>query len=431
MRLTIHRGTHEIGGSCVELAAGDDRLVLDLGLPLMNRDGTSFAFDRVGKTVQNLLAEGVLPPIPQLYSSGHAGTTSLVVSHAHQDHYGLAGYVHPSVPVYATDGTRALMDVSRIFLPDPVEIASLRDLPKGVPIKIGPFTVTASVVDHSAPDAVMLLVEAGGKRILYSGDLRAHGRKAALFERMVQRAPTDIDCLLLEGTMISRGRQEYPDERAVEEAIVDILRRKTNLGIVICSSQNLDRLVSIYRAVKRTGGLLVIDLYTAFLLRALRCISERIPQSDWPQVRVKYWKRHADLLAAAGHLEFLYQAKKSKIEVDEISGRSREVLLLAKANSLLPIIPRHLPCTEGVEVIWSMWDGYLTGNDPASRFCAQHGIQPRVIHTSGHATVADLQRLAGAISPKRLIPIHTFAPERFTELFDNTVMLADEETVGV
>jgi hypothetical protein len=35
MRLTIHRGSHEIGGTCVELATGATRIVLDAGLPLV------------------------------------------------------------------------------------------------------------------------------------------------------------------------------------------------------------------------------------------------------------------------------------------------------------------------------------------------------------------------------------------------------------
>lgn len=39
MRLTIHRGTKEIGGSCVELKTHDTRLFLDIGLPLVDREG--------------------------------------------------------------------------------------------------------------------------------------------------------------------------------------------------------------------------------------------------------------------------------------------------------------------------------------------------------------------------------------------------------
>ena len=34
MKITIHRGCHEIGGSCVELVEGQHSLLLDIGLPL-------------------------------------------------------------------------------------------------------------------------------------------------------------------------------------------------------------------------------------------------------------------------------------------------------------------------------------------------------------------------------------------------------------
>ena len=34
MKLIIHRGTHQIGGSCVEVMAGKTRIVVDAGLPL-------------------------------------------------------------------------------------------------------------------------------------------------------------------------------------------------------------------------------------------------------------------------------------------------------------------------------------------------------------------------------------------------------------
>ena len=180
--------------------------------------------------------------------------------------------------------------------------------------------------------------------------------------------------------MISGSEQEYPDERAVEDALVDVLRRKTNLGMVVCSSQNVDGLVSIYRALKRTGSLRIIDLYTAFVLRALRCISDRFQQFDWPQVRVN--SGNTTLISWRGpgtstSSIMYYAAKGSKIEVDDLVDRRRETLVLAKANRLLPIIPARLSNTEGLELIWSMWEGYLTGQDAASRFCAERKYNRR------------------------------------------------------
>jgi len=40
MKLTIHRGTHEIGGSFVQLRAGDSRIILDVGI-LFSHTGRS------------------------------------------------------------------------------------------------------------------------------------------------------------------------------------------------------------------------------------------------------------------------------------------------------------------------------------------------------------------------------------------------------
>ena len=34
MTLTIHRGTHEIGGSCVEICSDKTKILIDLGMPL-------------------------------------------------------------------------------------------------------------------------------------------------------------------------------------------------------------------------------------------------------------------------------------------------------------------------------------------------------------------------------------------------------------
>ena len=48
------------------------------------------------------------------------------------------------------------------------------------PFAIGRFIITPFLTDHSAFDAYMLLVEGAGKRVLYTGDFRRHGRKSVL-----------------------------------------------------------------------------------------------------------------------------------------------------------------------------------------------------------------------------------------------------------
>jgi mRNA degradation ribonuclease J1/J2 len=56
---------------------------------------------------------------------------------------------------------------------------------------IGDFQITPFVVDHSAFGALAFLVEADGKSLLYSGDLRWHGRKPGMMKTIIEQiAPT-------------------------------------------------------------------------------------------------------------------------------------------------------------------------------------------------------------------------------------------------
>jgi len=64
--LTIHRGTHEIGGSCIELcsSSGSTRIVFDIGLPLVNKDMSPFDWRTHRKlTLPQLLERRIVPPI--------------------------------------------------------------------------------------------------------------------------------------------------------------------------------------------------------------------------------------------------------------------------------------------------------------------------------------------------------------------------------
>ncbi len=78
-------------------------------------------------------------------------------------------------------------------------------------------------------------------------------------------------------------------------------------------------------------------------------------------------------------------------------------------------------CLSGAQAIWSMWPGYL--QRPSEKryleFLERHGIPMAIHHASGHAYVDDLKQLAAAIAPKRLVPIHSFAPDHFADLFGN------------
>ena len=437
MKFKIHRGTKEIGGSCVELSKGKSRIILDLGMPIVKpggQEGEEFNFqDHKDTPGYKLVEVGILPDISGLYSwdTDNSLADGVLISHAHKDHYGFVQYIHPEVQIYASEGTAALLKVSELFLPDPVVIKSPKILPKSKAFQIGPFNITAFLVDHSAPDALAFEVETGGKKLFYSGDIRGHGRKGTLFERMIQNPPKHVTALLMEGSTIGRNKQKYRDENAVENGIAELIASRDNMALLFCSSQNLDRIVSAYKAAIRTDRILVIDLYTAFVLDALKIISSSIPQYYWDRVRVKFWHYHRECLINGGYENFVTAVAKSGngIKMDELIAHRKNILMLAKANSLLPKILTRLPDFDSLTIIWSLWNGYLTGEDILSKLCAELALTIEQIHTSGHASIKDLKRLANAINPQFLIPIHTFYPYDYEQFGMPVRILEDGETM--
>lgn len=430
MKITIHRGTKEIGGSCVELQSDNTRILIDFGIPLVDKDGERFN-SRIleGKSVEELVEKDILPDIPELYSTGE-GIDGILISHSHLDHYGFIQYVAPNIPIYVSQGAKELIDVSRIFIGQKIKSKSLKVIKNFRKFKLGDIEITPYLVDHSAFDALAFLIEGEGKRIFYSGDFRACGNKSVLFERMVNDPPKDIDVLLMEGTMMGRGKGLYSSEKDVCQEITKELQNNENVTFLFSSGQNIDRIVSAYKACRKTDSIFVIDLYEAFILEKLKKVSSKLPKVNWRNIRIKYWKDHADKMADAGYSGLLYAFNKRKIDFFEINRKKNRILMLARDNSLFKITLKEIDEVEGATIIYSMWEGYLT--DEFIRKSKTRDLRIIKIHTSGHANIDDLKTFAEALKPKKIIPIHTFNPEKYKEYFgDRIVQLEDKEVLNI
>ena len=409
MRLRIHRGTKEIGGTCIEVDSEGKRIALDVGLPLdAPEDGH----------------ESLLPAVPG-FREPDDSLMGVVISHAHKDHYGLAPYIRPGVPVYIGEGAHNIMKAASPYVPDGQAFENPRFIADRKALEIGPFRITPYLVDHSAFDAYSLLVEAEGRRVFYSGDFRAHGRKGKLFEAMVKRPPEGIDVLLMEGTTIGRtGTDEgFATESDLEQEFARAFKDTEGIHFVWTSSQNIDRLVTVFRAARKTGRLLVLDLYTAVVLEATR--RKSIPQSHWRDVRLYTPRRQRVMIKERELFHDLERHGANRIFPEHLPGlRGRAVMLFRPLMMSDGGVKNAL---EGARLSYSMWQGYLE-HDSTSKvrnWLDERGIALEIIHTSGHASVADLRRFAAALSPLRLVPIHSFETGRFGEFFDNVVQRED------
>lgn len=417
MRLRIHRGTREIGGTCIELESEGARILLDLGLPLTASD----------------LASTPLPNVDGL-STVSASLLGIVLSHGHRDHWGLVPKVNPAVPLIMGKATESIIRAAADFVPDAVALNASHYLEHRKPIQVGPFTVTPRLVDHSGFDAYAMEITSGGKRVFYSGDLRAHGRKHKLFDALISDPPRNIDLMLMEGSSLGRLADDatFPSEEDLEETFVTRFEQTEGIALVACSAQNIDRVVTIYRAAKRTGRSLIIDAYAAEVLKATGRDSIPQPAPGWSNLAVYIPQRQRVQLKAKGIAALVDGYRGFRIWPGQLAGSAPHSVMLFRGWMMSDLAQAN--ALAGARVFWSQWDGYLAEGHTGAALradCERRGIPLETIHTSGHASPSDLKRLAAAVAAKRLVPIHTFERLRFPDLFSNVELANDGEWIDV
>ena len=118
MKLRIHRGTQEIGGNCVELWTDTTRVVVDIGMPLVEKDGSEFDFSKYKNlSSAQLIQEGILPNIDGLYKDAYNLVDAVLISHPHIDHYGFCNYLHPETKYYLGEAAHKIIELTSIFTP--------------------------------------------------------------------------------------------------------------------------------------------------------------------------------------------------------------------------------------------------------------------------------------------------------------------------
>jgi len=412
MRARIHRGAAEVGGTCVELEADRSRLVLDVGSPITAGEGEDVA----------------LPDVAGLANGLDQSLLGVVISHPHADHYGLLPNVGASVPLYIGESASRILREAAFFSPLGADRQPSGYLRHRQAFDLGPFRVTPFLNDHSAFDAYSMLIEADGRRLFYSGDMRAHGRKAGIFEELLRRPPEDLDVLLLEGTHIredSDGAERGPSERDVEDACVATCQATEGMVLAMFSPQNIDRLVTMYRACVRSGRDLVIDLYTASISAATGL--DTIPGAAWDRVRVYLPRSQRARIIRDRAFERTEAVKPHRIYAEELIARRGELVMMFRGSMSREV--EEMRCLEGAHAVWSMWPGYL-GEPSGERlrgWLDRLGITMDIHHASGHAFIPDLQRLVRALAPDRVVPIHSFAGDRFENFFPRVERRRDGE----
>ena len=409
MKFRIHQGAKEIGGNCIELSFGGKALLLDLGMPL---------------TMGNPL-DASLPVIAGLADGNNENFLGVVLSHPHADHYGLVGKAAQNTRVYLGQDSQNLLKAALPFTTFGLNLSNAVTYQDRQAFEVGPFRITPFLVDHSAFDAYSLLVEAGACRLFYTGDFRSHGRKPGAFKRLLtETAIKGADVMLMEGTHLGRhGQAEAQTEASLEDDMAESISNTKGLVLACFSGQNIDRVVTFWKAARRAGRTFVADVYLAHILESLN-------RPTLPKPPVFLPKMMKAKLIRENNTEVVLPFRRRRVYPEQIADKANTLVMMFRSSMMQEF--ESLGCLTGGKLIYSQWPGYLDRDQVDIRaWCAQQELDFEILHTSGHADVKTLIELAGSVAAKRVIPIHTDSPERLCDLISNATPVHDGEWIEV
>jgi len=407
---------------------------------------------------------------------------ALFISHAHLDHCGYAPYLG-NFPFLCSKTTRKLMDaIAEIgnlqgldkqltatkerqmgklktgFFPGELKVNYCKeendrtfcDLESGVPYTIvDGLTVTGFNVDHSIPGAMACLAETRDAQVLYTGDVRFHGRCGYnLGDELEGLAP---DVMFCEGTRIDK--QDPDNEKQVEEELTDIFSNCDGLAMVGFTWKDIDRYETVRDAAKKSGRIPVFDPRLAYLLARLgrstyyegakvfleRCGSMIYSPGDYSNSKHKVgdmalseWSSKPDVVVDIKHMEdgvcaLDLNADPSGYVLHLDYFRFKNILDFELPDGSLFVRAQCEPFNKRMELSQKRmfrWLKHFNIN-------ADNDWKPYQIHASGHASGPEIQEMIDKIKPKLLVPIHTEHPEMFCNVSGTVYLPKMGEEVNI
>ncbi len=399
MKITIHRGTDQIGGCVTEYEHEGWRLFVDYGEELPGSPKTG-----------ELQVDGL--------THGDLSKSALLITHYHGDHIGSITKLPEALPIYMGEVAREIQLVLsnhlKTVFPAHKEMVKLlqkvHTFKAGIDFTFGPFNIIPVTVDHSAFDAYAFRIEASGVSAYHTGDFRLHGFRSSNFFKMLEQYVGKVDYVVCEATNILRPNATSKKESALQRELESLFKEKKST-VVYLSSTNIDRLFSLYHAALKAGRPFYVDKYQKDIMDVV--VNSK---SMWTKSSLyRYGKYEPETL-------MYHQFDKNRFFVSDSFKEfldKKGYVIIARSNERFDDLLEQIPGEK--QKVLSMWNGYVKEGTEAYNENLANSLNDEYdyMHTSGHIDMKDLREFFHQLQPKAIIPIHTDSPDEFAKEFSD------------
>jgi ribonuclease J len=379
-------GVGEIGMNLSLYGLGSERKKAWLAIDL----GVAFAGD-------DLPGIDLIMPEIRFLVEERRNLVGLVLTHAHEDHFGALLDLWPrlKVPIYATPFTAALLEAKRQSEPGAPDIP-VKVVPLGARFTLGPFDIEFVSVAHSIPESNALIIRTSLGTVLHTGDWK-------LDPTPIIGPPTD------EAKLRALG----------QSGCLAVIGDSTNAVREGRSPSETDVAASLKELIASAPGRVAVTTFASNVAR-LRAVADAARACDREVVVVgRAMDRIAQVARETGYLEGVREFRGT--DTYGYLPRDKVVALCtgsqgeARAALSRIALDEHPDVTlaQGDRVIFS--SRTIPGNEKAVgrviNGLVKQGIEvitdrTHLVHVSGHPRRAELADLYSWVRPRIAVPVH-------------------------
>ncbi len=386
LRIMPLGGQEEVGRNCTVFEAGQDIVILDVGLQFPEEDMPGIDY--------------IIPDISSLHGK-EKNIRGVILSHGHLDHIGAVPHILPRLgwpPVYASKLTLALVRkrLEEAHLADQLrahEIKSTRDM-----LRLGQFQVNFFNVTHSIMDAMGVIIATPEIAVIHMGDWRYDldpvAGKPTDFSHLARWNAKRRPSLLMMESLGATKEGHQGSEREVYETIRKVITQAPGRVIIGTFSSMLERVGQVLAIADALGKKVALDGYS---MKVNVEIAKRIGYLKFKPSTVVDISRIHD-----------YPANKIVVICTGVQGEDRAVLMRIATGE-----HRHVSVEPNDTIIFS--SSVIPGNertiqrlkDTLYRQGAEV-IHKEImdVHAGGHAFIEDIKLLLRQAKPRYLVPVY-------------------------